>query len=87
MDEIINLTQDLVRFKTMHSQPDEIKRCASFIEAYLKKCGAYYQRLDHGNIPSLIVMPQNNVAPILLMSHIDVVDGSDDLPWPCPWCW
>ena len=79
MDEIITLTQDLVRFKTMHSQPDEIQRCASFIEAYLKKCGADYQRLDHGNIPSLIVMPQNNVAPILLMSHIDVVDGSDDL--------
>ena len=77
MEEII--AQDLIRFKTTHSQPDEIQRCASFIEAYLKKCGADYQRLDHNNIPSLIVMPQNNVAPILLMSHIDVVDGSDDL--------
>jgi succinyl-diaminopimelate desuccinylase len=26
-----------------------------------------------------MVMPQNNFAPILLMSHIDVVDGPDDL--------
>ena len=83
MEEIITLTQDLIRFKTTHSQPDEIQRCASFIEAYLKKCGADYQRLDHNNIPSLIVMPQNNIAPILLMSHIDVVDGSDDLFNPC----
>jgi succinyl-diaminopimelate desuccinylase len=79
MEEIITLTQDLVRFKTMHSRPDEIQRCASFIEAYLKKCGAAYRRLDHHNIPSVIVMPESNFAPIVLMSHIDVVDGTDDM--------
>ena len=79
MEEIIMLTQDLIRFKTMHSRPDEIQRCASFIEAYLKKCGAHYRRLDHHNIPSLIIMPERNFAPILLMSHIDVVDAPDDM--------
>jgi succinyl-diaminopimelate desuccinylase len=79
MEEIITLTEDLIRFKTMHSQPAEIKRCVSFIEDYLKTCGASYQRLDHADIPSIIVMPQHNVAPILLMSHVDVVDGPDDL--------
>ncbi|MGD8739613.1 MAG: M20/M25/M40 family metallo-hydrolase [Desulfobacterales bacterium] len=79
MEEIIKLTEDLIRFKTMHSQPAEIKRCVSFIEDYLKTCGASYQRLDHADIPSIIVMPQHNVAPILLMSHVDVVDGPDDL--------
>ena len=82
MEEIIKLTEDLIRFKTMHSQPAEIKRCVSFIEDYLKTCGASYQRLDHADIPSIIVMPQHNVAPILLMSHIDVVDGPDDLFTP-----
>jgi succinyl-diaminopimelate desuccinylase len=79
MEEIITLTEDLIRFKTMHSQPAEIKRCVSFIEDYLKTCGATYQRLEHADIPSIIVMPQHNVAPILLMSHVDVVDGPDDL--------
>jgi succinyl-diaminopimelate desuccinylase len=79
MEEIITLTKDLIRFKTMHSQPAEIQRCISFIEDYLKTCGASYQRLDHADIPSIIVMPQHNVAPILLMSHVDVVDGPDDL--------
>ena len=49
MIEIIDLTKDLVQFKTMHSKPDEILRCASFI------------------------------APLLLMSHIDVVDAPDEL--------
>jgi succinyl-diaminopimelate desuccinylase len=79
MDEIITLTKDLVRFKTMHSRPEEIQRCMAFIEDYLKQCGASYRRLDHDNIPSIIVIPQNNIAPILLMSHIDVVDAPDEL--------
>jgi len=79
MEEIIHLTKELIRFKTMHSQPDEIQRCAAFIEEYLNKCGAKYRRLGHNNIPSIIVMPENNFAPILLMSHIDVVDGPDEL--------
>ena len=79
MQEIITLTKDLIRFKTVPSQPDEIQRCVSFIEDYLKKCGANYRRLDHHNIPSIIVMPANNFAPVVLMSHVDVVDGTDDL--------
>jgi succinyl-diaminopimelate desuccinylase len=82
MEEIITLTEDLIRFRTIHSQPDEIQRCISFIEDYLKTCGAGYQRLDHAGTPSIIVMPPNNVAPILLMSHIDVVDGPDALFQP-----
>jgi succinyl-diaminopimelate desuccinylase len=82
MEELITLTQELIRFKTMHSQPAEIQRCISFIEDYLTTCGARYRRLDHDNFPSIIVMPQNKVAPVLLMSHIDVVDGPDDMFQP-----
>ncbi len=79
MEEIVKLTEDLIRFKTTQSEPGEIQRCTSFIEAYLNTCGAKYRRLDFNHIPSIIVMPENNVVPILLMSHIDVVDGADDL--------
>jgi succinyl-diaminopimelate desuccinylase len=79
MQEIINLAQDLIRFKTVCSQPDEIQRCVAFIEDYLKKSGANYRRLDHHIIPSIIIMPTNNFAPVVLMSHVDVVDAADDL--------
>ena len=82
MEEIVKLTQDLIRFKTTQSQPDEIQRCISFIAAYLDKCEAKYRRLEYNNVPSIIVMPENNVVPILLMSHIDVVDAPDDLFTP-----
>ena len=82
MEEIIKLTRDLIRFKTIQSQPAQIQQCPSFIEDYLKTCGVQYRRLDHSDIPSIIIMPQSKVAPILLMSPIDVVDGPDDLFQP-----
>jgi len=50
MEEILTLTEDLIRFKTMHSQPEEIQRCTAFIEDYLNQCGANYRRLDHAEV-------------------------------------
>jgi succinyl-diaminopimelate desuccinylase len=79
MKEIIQLTKELIKFKTLHSRPEEIQRCAAFIEDYLKKCEARYRRLDHNDSPSIIVMPPSGFAPILLMSHIDVVDAPEEL--------
>ena len=46
MEEIISLTKDLIRFRSMHSEPEEIKRCAGFIETYLDKHGIDYWRFD-----------------------------------------
>lgn len=79
MTEIIDLTKNLVCFKTMHSKPDEIKRCAAFIEHYLNAWDVTYSRLDYHNTPAILVLPQHGIAPLLLMSHIDVVDAPDKL--------
>lgn len=82
MKEIITLTKDLIRFKTMHSKPEEINGCTVFIEDFLKNCDLNYRRLDHDNVPSILVLPQGEFAPILLMAHIDVVDAPDELFMP-----
>jgi succinyl-diaminopimelate desuccinylase len=79
MKEVIDLTKDLIRYKTMHSKPEEIHRCASFIQNYLQKNGLPCRRLDHRDVPSILVMPPTGFAPVLLMSHIDVVDAPDAL--------
>jgi succinyl-diaminopimelate desuccinylase len=79
MEEIIRLTKDLIRFKSMHSKLDEIKACAEFIEHMLTMWGISYTRLDRENIPSILVLPETRFAPVLLMSHIDVVDAPDEL--------
>ena len=79
MEEIIRLTSDLIRFKTTHSHPEEIHRCIDFIQTYLEGHGIEYRRLDHNNVPSILVAPEHRSIPVLLMSHIDVVEGPDEL--------
>jgi succinyl-diaminopimelate desuccinylase len=60
MEEIVTLTQDLIRFKTMHSEPEEIDKCTAFIEAYLDRHQIAYKRVEHGGYPTLLVMPDGN---------------------------
>lgn len=79
MQPIIELTKDLIRFKTMHGQPSEIARCMDFIENYLNRFDVRFQRLCFGNSPSILALPEESFAPVLLMTHIDVVDGPDAL--------
>ncbi len=79
MQEIIDLTKKLIQFKTIQSRPDEIKRCGVFIEDYFNTSGIGYKRIDYKNTPIIIALPQNGRTPVLLMSHIDVVDGPDNL--------
>ncbi len=79
MEEIIRLAEDLIRFKTTHTHVDEIHRCADFIQEYLETYGISYRRLNHNNTPSIVVAPEHRRIPVLLMSHIDVVEGPDEL--------
>jgi succinyl-diaminopimelate desuccinylase len=79
VQEVVRLTKDLIRFKTMHSAPDEIRRCADFIMDYLKGHDIDHQHFEHNGYPSILLLPRPDYAPVLLMSHIDVVDAPDDL--------
>jgi len=79
VEEILHLTKDLIRFKSTRANPDEINRCADFIESYLKKCRIEYQRLNYRHTPSILVAPQSDTVPVMLMSHMDVVEGPDEL--------
>ena len=77
--EVVHLTKDLIRFKSMHSAPDEIRRCADFILDYLKVHKINHQTFEHNGYPSILMLPRPCFAPVLLMSHIDVVDAPDAL--------
>jgi succinyl-diaminopimelate desuccinylase len=79
MQSVVDLTQDLIRFKTMHSQPEEIQRCIAFVEDYLNTHQLNYTRIEDGGYPSILMMPDGDATQVLLMAHIDVVDGADDL--------
>ena len=77
MNEIVELTKELIRFKSVHTKTEEIRRCADFIENFLKAHQLSYLRKEFNGFPSILAAPQAGYAPVLLMSHIDVVDGSD----------
>ena len=79
MQEVIALTEELIRFKTMHSRPAEIARCVAFIEAYLDKHDLAHTRIKHDGYPSILILPDEKNVPVLLMAHIDVVDAADAL--------
>lgn len=82
MREVIDLIKTLIRFKSVHSNPEGIIDCADFLEDYIKKLNVEYQRYDNKGTPSLLVMPSDQKVPVLLMSHFDVVEGSNDLFQP-----
>lgn len=79
MKDLVDLTQSLVRFKSMLSRPDEIHRCVDFIEGFLKDAGAACKRIECDGVPSIAALPEPDYAPVLLMSHIDVVDAPEEL--------
>ncbi len=79
MPSVVDLTQDLIRFKSVHSRPDEIRKCMAFMENHLARHGVSYRRIEQNGIPTLLVLRPDGTAPVLLMSHIDVVDAPDEL--------
>ncbi|MGA9538077.1 MAG: M20/M25/M40 family metallo-hydrolase [Desulfobacterales bacterium] len=76
MEETIRLTEDLIRFKSTHNNPSEIQRCADYIEAFFNAHAIDYQRLNFQNYPSLLAVPRSGQFAVILMTHIDVVEGA-----------
>jgi succinyl-diaminopimelate desuccinylase len=82
MDDIVALTRQLIQFRTTHDRPGEIQRCAEFIAAWLDSAGIAFTRLERAGVPSVLATPRPGEAPVLLMSHIDVVAAPESLFTP-----
>jgi succinyl-diaminopimelate desuccinylase len=79
MREVVELTKELVRIPSMHSRPEEIARCVDRVVEYLEAAGAKAWRMEHAGVPSAMALPTESSTPVLLMSHVDVVDASEEL--------
>ncbi len=75
MHEIIELTQKLITFKTTRTRPEELQACSEFIRQYLQNAGVTTECFESNGIPSVLSLPKPGFAPILLMTHFDVVDA------------
>jgi succinyl-diaminopimelate desuccinylase len=76
--QIVDLTSELIRIPSAHSRPDEIRRCADFIEGWLVSRKIACQRSDIAGVPAITVLPRPRATEILLMAHFDVVEVQDE---------
>jgi succinyl-diaminopimelate desuccinylase len=77
--EVVELTKELIRFQSTRSNPDEILRCARFIENWLESRDITCTFTQSNGTPSIIAVPAGRRTPLLLMSHIDVVSAEPEL--------
>jgi succinyl-diaminopimelate desuccinylase len=82
IDDIVSVTETLIRYRTTHKEPGQIRSCAEFIERWLRDRGIACRRIEQAGVPSVVALPSPGHAPVLLMSHIDVVEGTEDLFTP-----
>lgn len=76
--EIVELTKSLIRIPSTHSRPGEIRRCADMIESWMADAAIAYRRTDVNGTPTITALPEDGLAPVLLMAHFDVVEADDD---------
>jgi succinyl-diaminopimelate desuccinylase len=79
MIDVVDLTQSLIRFKSTQSRPEEIRACFAFMEDLLTRHGVGFRRFEQEGVPTLLVLRPDGYAPVLLMSHVDVVDAAEEL--------
>jgi len=75
--ELLSLTRDLISIPSCHSRPGEIDACADFIGRWLAAHNIPYSRQVSGSIPSITVLPKPSHAPVLFMTHFDVVEAEN----------
>ncbi len=79
MREIVDLTKDLIRFKSTYTRPEEIQKCARFIETWFSDRNIPCTFTERNGVPSVNALPASGRPTVLLMSHIDVVNATDPL--------
>jgi succinyl-diaminopimelate desuccinylase len=75
--EIVELTKDLIRIPSVHSRPEEIRRCSSFIADWLDGQGIAFRQTLLEGVPSIIAGPRSGISQVVLMTHFDVVEADD----------
>ena len=79
MEALTDLLCRLIAIPSTHSRPEAIQRCADFIVDWLARRGIQCQRQVQAGVPTITALPAPDRVPVLLMSHIDVVEAPEAL--------
>ncbi len=76
--EIVGLTKEMIKRKTVQGREDELEACIDFIEGYFAGEDFTVNKFDVGGKPSLVIsLDSSKKSEILLHGHIDVVAGKE----------
>lgn len=78
-DEILELTEELVKFKSTNDNLKQINRCLNFIEEYFSAPEFEVNRYENEGIPSRIVTFGEEDPELMLHGHIDVIEAPDEM--------
>jgi succinyl-diaminopimelate desuccinylase len=78
-NHIVKLTSSLIRFKSIKSEPSELKRIIDFIAKYYANDAVVIQRFNKNNKPTIVVLPKGTKKPkVFFLSHADVVEAENE---------
>lgn len=75
-EQLVALTERLIRFRSTKNNPTQLHACADAIEAYFSDSGLEIQRFEKNGVPSIMITKKGVKKPkVLFNGHFDVVDG------------
>ena len=77
-DEIENITEDLVKFKTVEGNEDEFEKAFDYIRDYFSGTGLEIQQYEFDGTPSLVISTDED-PDIMFHGHVDVVPGDEKM--------
>jgi len=79
-NDLVTLLSDLISFKTVYPNLDEIEKCATYIKDYFKDSNVYIKEYEHNLAKSLVISNcDSKHFDVVFCGHFDVVPASDDL--------
>ncbi|MFB6159196.1 MAG: M20 family metallopeptidase [Candidatus Nanohalobium sp.] len=81
-DQILELTEGLVKFKSTNDDLKEINRCLDFIEDYFSEPEFEIHRHENEGIPSIVITFGDKNPDLMLHGHIDVIEAPDEMFQP-----
>jgi succinyl-diaminopimelate desuccinylase len=78
-EEILELAEDLVKFKSTNDNLEDINNCLDFIEDYFSEPDFKVRRHESEGVPSLVVTFGEENPDLMLHGHIDVIEAEEEM--------
>ncbi len=80
MEEVVDLTRNLVNFNTVEGEEGEVERCLDYIKKFFDTDDFVLQEFENNGETALIVGFEKTLTPeVLAHGHVDVVPADDDM--------